>query len=186
MGTESIAHGAEATMVFVFLLAAVEKITTLRRHTAAWHPALLTKPWRRRFATPLLTAALTTDLAIAVLLLWMPVIGAAVAIGALLSYSIAGLATHGSGLGNCQCFLGPLNTSTRMGLASRNAMLTLLALSVLILAPQTFSLTMASFLTASTLLVAISALGKLADGWVKSWTSVESREWDQGRDVSTG
>jgi hypothetical protein len=135
MSVDSVVEGAGWALVAVFALAATEKGTSLWTRSAAWHPVMLSNRFRRRWAGPLMAAALVADLLTVVLLVVLPLAGAVTAAVLVAVYTAAAMPVHTAGRGPCRCFWRVLNTTTRPALLGRNAALLALAVTVAVGAP---------------------------------------------------
>ena len=118
---DSIADGARCALMIVFILAATEKGQTLWARSAAWHPVMLVNRARRGRATALMSAALIADLAVVVLLVFLPVVGGVVAAVLVAAYTTLALPVHSGGRSSCRCLWKIFDTTTRPALVGRNA-----------------------------------------------------------------
>jgi hypothetical protein len=115
-------------LLVVYGLAAGEKIGLLRDQSAQWHPTLSHRRLLRRFATPIVLAALVGDLATTTLILasllgapWkLAQEAAALSLVLLGIYTAGGLFSHTGNDTNCACLGLLLDTRTREGLLVRN------------------------------------------------------------------
>lgn len=136
MNVGAIAYGARALLTVVFILAVIEKVITLQRKSAAWHPVLIVSRWRRNHAPALIDAALMSDLTAVVLLVVTPPAGAVVSIAILLAYTVAAIPMHAAPTSSpCRCMWKILDTTTRGGLLLRNALLALLSSTLIVASP---------------------------------------------------
>jgi hypothetical protein len=123
--------GARWVLVIVFGLASLEKALTLRARAQSWHPVVLALGRVRRHATALFASSLTADLISIALLTLQPRGGAVAAILLISIYTVAAFGMHnGSQAKECRCFWKILNTSSRLPLVTRNALLLTFGLMV--------------------------------------------------------
>jgi hypothetical protein len=123
--------GARWVLVIVFALASLEKALTLRARAEAWHPVVLTLGRVRRYATALFASSLAADLITIALLTLQPRGGAVAAVLLISIYTVAAFGMHnGSQAKECRCFWKILNSSSRLSLVTRNALLLTLGLMV--------------------------------------------------------
>jgi hypothetical protein len=132
-----VADGARWALIAVMVLAGAEKFTSLRRRAAAWHPVMLVSLRRRHWAQLLMSTALLLDICAALFLVVTPQLGAALASAAILTYTWASLPMHHADKpADCRCFIGVLNTRTRVGFLARNSLLFLFTLAILVRRPE--------------------------------------------------
>lgn len=131
----SVADGARWVLVAVFGLATAEKLDSLLRRSAAWHPVILAGRLRRRFAQPLMLASLMVDCTVVVLLSISPSHGALVAMAAVGIYTLAGLRVPLAADG-CRCLWKTLDTSSSVAFVARNLVFVCLAVGVYLFRPD--------------------------------------------------
>lgn len=161
VSAEALSDGARWSLFIAFALAALEKATILRAGPAAWHPMMLRSPFRRKHATGLIATSLAADLAALMLLGTQPETGALWSIGLVITYTIAAPPVASANGDECRCFWKVLNTTTRLGLATRNTLLLLLASLVFVVGPRP---SIFSALLPIAFLPLVHAAGRVADG----------------------
>ena len=88
MFLDGAADGARWVLVIVFVLAAIEKASTLRSRSAAWHPVILVSARRRRHGGVLIAASLMADALAVGRLVSAPLAGAVFGAVLIAGYSI--------------------------------------------------------------------------------------------------
>lgn len=168
--------GARIVLIVVFALATMEKVGTLAKGSAAWHPVMVAHPRLRHLATHLIGASIMADLAIIALLSLSPRLAGAISIVIVSAYSLAGLNTHSVlGSSECRCLWRILNPSTRRGFGIRNAMLIGLAAVLILSSAPEWSI--GGVVAGAALLLLISVTIRLGD---------RIRHASLGRSVSLG
>lgn len=108
-------------MVIILTAGAAEKAASLLRGASAWHPVMLQRGWSRRNATPLMAAALVTDILVIVALLLRPPYGAVAAFCLVTLYTVAGVGVYRAGHERCSCLMGLLEAASTTAFLTRNA-----------------------------------------------------------------
>jgi hypothetical protein len=119
----TMADGARWVVIVALALAGVEKATTLRHHSAAWHPVMLANPMLRRYASVFVAVGLVSDIVVIAALLWRPFVGGVASAALVGCYTISGLRVQVGNHRDCRCFSLLINSSTRGGLLRRNLFL---------------------------------------------------------------
>jgi hypothetical protein len=168
---DALADGARWALMTLLVLAALEKLASLLRGTAAWHPVLLVSPTRRRWAGWLMGASLLADSTALFLLVASPRRGAALTLALIVVYTSAALPLHTHRSSDCRCFSNYFNSKTRSGLVARNAWIVLMTVLVLLTSPNAswIGLSLGGLLLATTLLlIRLVDRGTAAARWVVS------------------
>ena len=127
---DAVSEGLRWTLILVFALALLEKISVLGAGTAAWHPMIVLSERRRRHATSLMAAASASDAAtIMLLLIWAPV-GALASASLIAVYSTLALGMRNRAEG-CRCFWKVLDATSLPTLLVRNLALSAMSAAIL-------------------------------------------------------
>lgn len=129
---ETISAGASAFVVIVLVFALAGKASTLTHGSSAWHPMIIVSPWRRKYATALVSLAAAIEVVTLISLVWIPKIGAFMGCALMAAYGAASRDVAG----HCKCLGALFDAHTRKGLLLRNSVISIACLAILPNAPR--------------------------------------------------
>ena len=162
--TSDVGMGCAYAVAIIFTLAAGEKVAVLRARSAAWHPVLLHRRGLRIHAARVVAISIVLDLVCIILMVVRPQMGAALAAGLLIVYSVAARPAMSESASPCNCLPGLLDAKTAVGLYSRNIAVAVVALVAARTASGPEWPTLTAFLVASLSGCLVVLITRLGDG----------------------